>query len=227
MTEYISLIDLIAFVKSARKRNPERDEREYNDGAQNALYRDNDKARFHLIIYSFIALSLVQFGNRDVCATAVYQQGDGFEVYLSRNDPPDDRFHDIATELVALIRSTAMQGEPNKEKFIIRYFDLIRRFCAGKLRSRIADLRSELKKITGQNGKFVIAPFPLLKERINNYRASDPPLMNITWGDAKAMSMAPTGNLYDGLLTALEKIESGVVNPTSTINYINLRYTVL
>jgi len=223
MTEYISLIDLIAFVKSARKRNPERDEeREYNDGAQNALYRDNDKGRLHLIIYSFIALSLVQFGNRDVCATAVYQHEDGFEVYLSRNDTPDDRFHDIATELVALIRSTAMQGKPNKEKFIIQYFDLIRRFCAGKLRSRIGDLRSELTKNTRQTGKFVIAPFPLLKERINNYRASDPPPMNMTWGDSKAMSMAPTGNLYHGLLTTLEKVESGAVNPTSTINYINL-----
>ena len=219
----VSLIDLIAFVKSARRRNPERDEEaEYNDGTQNALYTDTNKGRVHLIIYAFIALSLVQFGNRDVCATAVYQLEDRFEVYVSRNDGPDDRFRQVTDELVCLIRDTATNTKPDKGKFIRHYFDLIRRHCGGKLKSRISALQSELTKHTGRIGKFVIPSLPLLKERITNYGASDPPKFHMSWGDAKAASLSPKGNLYDGLLLALAKVERSAVDPTSTVNYVNL-----
>jgi hypothetical protein len=103
------------------------------------------------------------------------------------------------------------------------YFNFIRRHCSAKLQSRVADLQSSLRLDTRKNaGKFVTPALPLLKTRITEYGATDPPEIDLSWGDRKAKSLSPKGNLYDGLLIALEKLASNAVKPTSTWNYLNL-----
>jgi hypothetical protein len=104
---------------------------------------DNDTAK-HIILYNWIALSLVRKAERDVAAIAVYQHGDGVNVYWTKNSI-DDEDVQHAEEFGALVRRAARDRIPQME-FQTLYFDMMTKNSKPKLTRRLSDFIAVSRK---------------------------------------------------------------------------------
>jgi hypothetical protein len=216
------LLEMIALVSSADRLNKDDIDDGFTDGTQSELYKDNDKCRIHLIIYAFLALSLVQNNSRDVCAVVVYQHQDGLDVHVAKNGRLEERFKEHVERVIDLVKSTAKTQLPNKRKFVNQYFECIRQFALPKLIAREKSLRHLMTShYKDHSTEFNIAPLSLLKDAITAY--SQVPLLCVTWGDRKVASLSSIGDVYDGLKIAISKIEP-LLSPITNVDHINLAY---
>ena len=83
-----------------------------------------DKISTHLILYEFIALSLVRKAETDVAATAIYQKGDmwkycGSRILWTKRD--EEHTEDFAN----LIRTTAADPSICLHQFHLNYFSFV------------------------------------------------------------------------------------------------------
>lgn len=84
-----------------------------------------------MVLYNFIAVSLVRKAKDDVCAVALYQSPTSVEVYYAKNRPwgenaDSEIFYDKshAETLAALIRTTA-KVRSTARQFGLQYFQLL------------------------------------------------------------------------------------------------------
>ena len=115
----------------------------------------------HIILYNWVALSLVREAYADVAAVAVYSfPKKPSQVYYSKNNlNSSDKVH--ANELADLVRHAASSEMPIVG-FQDQYFALMHRNCLPKLKCRVNNLRASLsfrgKPLKDENDKLVYTP---------------------------------------------------------------------
>ena len=118
------------------------------DGKDVVMYPHDDDIAKHIILYNWIALSLVRKAEGDVAAVAVYQQSDGLTVYWTKNSIDNEDIQH-AEEFAAFVRRAAKDRIPQKE-FQTLYFDIMIKNSKPKLSRRL----SEFNSISQQKEKF-------------------------------------------------------------------------
>ena len=108
------------------------------------MYPHDDDTAKHIILYNWIALSLVRKAERDVAAIAVYQHGDGVTVYWTKNSI-DDEDVQHAEEFGALVRRAARDRIPQRE-FQTLYFGMMAKNSKPKLTRRLSDFIAVSRK---------------------------------------------------------------------------------
>ena len=115
----------------------------------------------HLILYDWIALSLVREAHADVAAVAAYTSPEQpSRVYYAKNNLNSlDEAH--ANEFADLVRLAASNGMPFHE-FQTQYFILMHKNCLPKLKRRVDQLRASLsfcgKPLKDENNEFIYTP---------------------------------------------------------------------
>jgi hypothetical protein len=175
-------------------------------------YSDYDTK--HIILYNWIALSLIRDAHSDVAAVAVYRLKDKpARVYYAKNklDSADESHVKEFADLVRLAASTSM----SITDFQTRYFLLLHKNCLAKLERRVDALRASVtlraKPLKDQAGDLIVMPSQgdqlrnLLQTAINTN--SIPPLRR-NRADTEALNMTPkTKNVFISLLTFFDSMK--------------------
>ena len=157
----------------------------------------------HVILYGFLALSLVREKEQDVAAIAIYHFKDTVEVYYTKNTMKQADV-DHANELAELIRSTAKDCL-NTIDFFDQYFELILRNCKGKFMRRFGDFKHEVTRPKPQDEIVPCSAADLLNTFAGLF-SSHTPFSVRNKADKDACSFSETGNLYEGLHILLNAV---------------------
>lgn len=174
-------------------------------------YSDHEKK--HIILYNWIALSLVREAHSDVAAVAVYTLKDRpTRLYYAKNNLADaDKAHAIEfADLVRLAASTAM----SLDDFRKNYFLLLQKNCLPKLKRRVDALRSSIslrgRPVKGSDDTLIYNSSQgdelrsLLQSAIDSN--AQPPLRR-NRADVDALKVIPdTKNIFVALLKIFESL---------------------
>ena len=168
----------------------------------------------HIILYNWIALSLVRERHADVAAVAVYRlKGKPTRVYYAKNNltPADEAHAKEFAELVQFAASTTI----SIVEFQKKYFSLIHKNCLGKLKRRVDNLRASVslraKPLKDRDGNLILTPSQgdqlrtLLQKAIDT-NATPPFRRNRP--DVDALNLIPdTNNIFVALLKILDSMK--------------------
>ena len=215
------LPELIAILSKTQRISPRQDDNEFEDGPSQFSNLD-EKERRHLIIYSFLALSIVLEDQRDVAAVAVYQLPDSIQIYYAKNLEITDAFRSHVEELASLVRSTARDHSFSKDRFIDEYFTLIRRNCGKKFRKRVNDLKHHLlmKSESGLPGYFYVSSVSSLRTYLQDSSRQNVPFIICHQADLDALNLRKDKNIYAGLSYILETLISKISSISTLQDYV-------
>jgi hypothetical protein len=179
----------------------------------------NEREKKHLVLYNWIALSLVRAPHADVAAIAVYRFKDsrGTEVYYSKNEvKPEDESH--AQEFAALIRETASSAvRVGIHEFQSKYFQLIFNNCRGKLDRRLKDLRDIFsnrdKALRDDDGKMDMMPtyrelvVHAIRSAISENKQDPYDGRNRRRADEELLSLTKANTVYEALDRLFQSIQ--------------------
>ena len=163
-------------------------------------YKDADKK--HLLLYNWLALSLIRAEKRDVAAIAVYQLADKYRIFYTKNSlNEEDIAH--ANQLCDLVRNAAT----NRTKLLnlqMMYCDLIFKNCFNKIDKRLDQLRRSMSdKMESRIGDRKINAIDHLKQKLLTLEKQligddDLPFV-LGNADTEAMKQTGAKNLYEAL----------------------------
>ena len=168
----------------------------------------------HLILYDWIALSLVREAHADVAAVATYTSPKKpSRVYYAKNNLNSlDEAH--AKEFADLVRLAASTGMP-LEEFQTQYFILMHKNCLPKLKRRVDQLRASLsfcgKPLRDENNKLIRTPSQgdQLRALLQNAIDSNAPQpIRRNRADAEALEVVEdANNIFVALLKLFESMK--------------------
>jgi hypothetical protein len=179
------------------------------------LHNYNESDRKHIILFNWIALSLVREAHGDVAAVAIYRLKDKPDrIYYAKNNLSSaDEAH--VKEFADLVRLAASTTMPIAE-FQIKYFSLLHKNCIGKLKRRVDALRATIHLRDKQIGNQVnnSNPSPTLREEFRNLletsiKSNAVPPYSRNRADKTALKMvSDTTNIFAALLKIYDSMKS-------------------
>jgi hypothetical protein len=115
------------------------------DEEEESVQEIADSSAKHVILYAFLALSLVRDAERDVAAVAVYQMKNRVHVYFTKNSL-NDTDTTMAKRLVKLICDAARDRTIESRDFHEHYFRYITESCASKFNKRFDQMTMNILK---------------------------------------------------------------------------------
>jgi OTT_1508-like deaminase len=175
----------------------------------------NDNEVKHLILYNWIALSLVREAYADVAAVAVYSFNDKpSRVYYAKNNlnSTNEAHANEFADLVRLLASATI----SVDEFQTEYFSLMHKNCLPKLIRRVNQLRGSLtfqaKPVKDKDNKLIFTPPQgeqirnLLKTAID-LNAPQPLRRNRADTDALKLVGDDTKNIFVALLKIFDSMK--------------------
>ena len=194
------------------------------------LHDLTDSEKKHLILYNWIATSIVREKAADVAAVAAYVFNDarGTQVYYSKNSiTTEDELH---VQQFAQMIQAAAKNPISLQEFQAQYFDLMYRNCGPKLLRRLGELKDVLnfkEKSIKMTETTTYSPGKSYQDQLqrlleNMIKIKSPTTRSKANADLEALKLASSDDVFVALLSVFKSLISYSKSPPSAEMFKNL-----
>jgi hypothetical protein len=194
--------------------------KDVNDGEEEHPDEITDVSSKDIILYAFLALSLVKDAERDVAAVAVYEMKDSVRVFYTKNRLNEGDIA-MANQLVDIVRTAARDSTMTASAFHELYFQHLTEKCTSKFLRRFDAMKKDVFK-TRKRDDVMPSTAAELEDLLEAYVRSGTKRTVQSRADTVAATFSKDGNIYKGVKKALSAIRKHVLIEQTLHSYIKL-----